>query len=849
MYNIRMDAYEGDENYIFVSYAHADAEKVWPILDALNDKGYRIWFDDGIDPGTEWPADIEKHLNNCSAVISFISPKAVASANCRRELTLSLELRKPFVYVLLEQTKLAEGMSLQLAGQYCINKTALSDEKLIKKLCAAKALEGCKIGSSVPEPEPDSPAPPSEPGFPERLRAFIGRAFSWMRKGKRWMWLAVLILAIVVSASSPHWKQWISTHFPFFSSEPTESVPSDPPEPPQPENTEPVPSDPPEPPQPENTEPFYEFVLTPEEMSVKEYNQSAKTIQERLAVFADGADYTFSKEEDSLHVGLPVSLFEGEDPVSVMQSYLSRPIKLYLLDRTGAASSMFGNRYFLVDRDDIASVQLCYGAIDGVNPADYGLKESTYPYIELVLSDAFAEKCSEAISTWEALCFAQDVFSANSWYWYETFPQPDGKTYCLLDNTFCEHIINTTVYNYSHPPLAGDFSIKYNAPVVWEDPSAAIRRGASQVSENAIEDNFVILDYSTYERDNVTGKWLDTELAIKNRFDIIGQPYAIGTKLVSGYYHLLIKTDLSKIGPYLPQLEYVLCKYGTDTYLVHGANNYYNTAKNATSLVAAEVKQEDDGGLALRIYPKYSSYHPSLTFEEFAEQVCTPEDRVLMFYQNGLPLLVATPEDITGDYEIVYRHLYGGDSEPITEESRWLLELIADSINNAMRSSATLYPYQLEYDNEDRAASLLKDNIYRADEKALTAAIHAAVPSAVVTFGRPGSGNATDVRAYLDLNVDEDMPATALEQIKTIYSIVQPEKSRFSSLSFYFIDENNESFERARLFINVDYYSSSIQYYGIFKNGRLDKYREQYLDLLDSDPFFADKKLSSSGIS
>ncbi|MCR5843631.1 MAG: toll/interleukin-1 receptor domain-containing protein, partial [Oscillospiraceae bacterium] len=140
MYQPKMDTYEGSENYIFISYAHRDAEKVWPILDALNDRGYRVWYDDGIDAGSEWPAYIEDHLNRCAAVVSFISPNAVASANCRREITYALSQNKPFVYVMLEETELAQGMSLQLSGQYCINRGALSEEKFLKKLCGSDAL-------------------------------------------------------------------------------------------------------------------------------------------------------------------------------------------------------------------------------------------------------------------------------------------------------------------------------------------------------------------------------------------------------------------------------------------------------------------------------------------------------------------------------------------------------------------------------------------------------------------------------------------------------------------------------------------------------------------------------------
>ena len=42
----KFEAYNGDDPYLFVSYSHRDTAKVYPILDALYDRKYRIWYDD-----------------------------------------------------------------------------------------------------------------------------------------------------------------------------------------------------------------------------------------------------------------------------------------------------------------------------------------------------------------------------------------------------------------------------------------------------------------------------------------------------------------------------------------------------------------------------------------------------------------------------------------------------------------------------------------------------------------------------------------------------------------------------------------------------------------------------------
>ena len=43
------EAYSGDEPYVFISYAHKDSEFVFDEISILNDAGYNIWYDEGIE--------------------------------------------------------------------------------------------------------------------------------------------------------------------------------------------------------------------------------------------------------------------------------------------------------------------------------------------------------------------------------------------------------------------------------------------------------------------------------------------------------------------------------------------------------------------------------------------------------------------------------------------------------------------------------------------------------------------------------------------------------------------------------------------------------------------------------
>ncbi|MDR2532187.1 MAG: toll/interleukin-1 receptor domain-containing protein [Oscillospiraceae bacterium] len=106
--------YEGNEPFIFISYSHKNNADVFPILQRLHDCGLRIWYDRGIDPGSEWPEEIATHLLGCGLFLLFMSPDAAESHNVRREITMAVDRQKPLMNVFLKETELQPGLQLQL---------------------------------------------------------------------------------------------------------------------------------------------------------------------------------------------------------------------------------------------------------------------------------------------------------------------------------------------------------------------------------------------------------------------------------------------------------------------------------------------------------------------------------------------------------------------------------------------------------------------------------------------------------------------------------------------------------------------------------------------------------------
>ncbi|MBQ3291307.1 MAG: toll/interleukin-1 receptor domain-containing protein [Mogibacterium sp.] len=71
-----LNAYQGNEPYIFVSYMRSDKERVMAILNILERRGFRLWYDYGIHAGDDWRKAIEERIDSSKAFLSFISENA-----------------------------------------------------------------------------------------------------------------------------------------------------------------------------------------------------------------------------------------------------------------------------------------------------------------------------------------------------------------------------------------------------------------------------------------------------------------------------------------------------------------------------------------------------------------------------------------------------------------------------------------------------------------------------------------------------------------------------------------------------------------------------------------------------
>ena len=97
--------YEGSRPFLFISYAHLQSETVVNTIRILHEKAYRLWYDEGIPAGSDWPANIAQHMQDCERVIYFLSRRAMESPNCFSEIRTAVRQGKPILVVRLEDAE------------------------------------------------------------------------------------------------------------------------------------------------------------------------------------------------------------------------------------------------------------------------------------------------------------------------------------------------------------------------------------------------------------------------------------------------------------------------------------------------------------------------------------------------------------------------------------------------------------------------------------------------------------------------------------------------------------------------------------------------------------------------
>jgi len=136
-------AYQGDEPYVFVCYAHDDSAVVYPEMQWLRDQGVNVWYDEGISAGKVWRAEIAEAIQGAAKFLYYISATSLASAHCNREVNYALDRDFEVLPVYLEDVDLTAELDLALNRVQALHRDqdANYEQHLLHALGQSSAVE------------------------------------------------------------------------------------------------------------------------------------------------------------------------------------------------------------------------------------------------------------------------------------------------------------------------------------------------------------------------------------------------------------------------------------------------------------------------------------------------------------------------------------------------------------------------------------------------------------------------------------------------------------------------------------------------------------------------------------
>ena len=145
--------------YVFISYAHLDSEKVLPCVQAMREGGINLWYDEGIEAGSEWPEFIAEKVVNCTKFVLFISPAYLQSQNCKRELNFAISRKKDILSIFLEDVELSPGVEMQLGTYQAIYRKRFSSVEAFHSSLSKEAYFNICRRQEAPETVAQEAAP------------------------------------------------------------------------------------------------------------------------------------------------------------------------------------------------------------------------------------------------------------------------------------------------------------------------------------------------------------------------------------------------------------------------------------------------------------------------------------------------------------------------------------------------------------------------------------------------------------------------------------------------------------------------------------------------------------------
>ncbi len=770
---------KGDEKYIFVSYSHKDSARVFPIIEKLSDEGFRVWYDEGIDPGTEWPETIAKHLSGASCFIAFISQNALESNECRREINFAFRKKLGFISVFLEEVELSPGMEMQLSNNQSIFKYKIPQEEFYEKIIRTEMLQECKINKKEEKDKEEQQEEKTKTKDKENKEGKEDEKEEGQEgvNKKKTLVFAVCVIALLAIAFGVVFGLGLIK------------------------------------PQTKNENVYHVTLTAKEGLADDLLREDIATLKGRLNVLCGKQKYSLDVDGETIQLVLPKSVFGEEDPASVFRCYISRSIKLYAVNYDEKSE------FEEIQRNAIDKIELLYGKIDGIKPEDYEITTDEYSYLKISFSEEVAKKLKRL---GDHMVFAQDI-NNNVWAYYYTIPAPGKNEFYIINNDKGNNIPKLLFHNLQRDPLNGYFTfiIDLNDWAEWETANKN-EFGEKQCEIGDFTEKTLTFTLKGYA-DYTEGTLADDIRELKSRLDILGEPYAFG-RINKGddYTYFAIRTTVSQMDN---SIIYLLgTSYSGNIYLLSNLTKEpvyeYNDKEQRFS------GESTSFGFSVKIRKEKEVLNALLK-----EAVSSGNKKIYLRCGDYALFETEATSEFKEDSISFSNFAYNGNRlSPAAGR-------IVDLLNRVELFSLhhSLEVDEIWFDKDDKGETASENDFLCSPESP-----EEEFEDLKKEYDLSVNGN--EIRVKLHLPFDKNLVKNSLQTAKKLYKATDFEHGYFQRLSIYFTDEEGAERTRIffhKFFADLSDGEKGYTYvYGIFTNGRAEEYKNDFLKAISADPFY-----------
>ncbi len=427
---------------------------------------------------------------------------------------------------------------------------------------------------------------------------------------------------------------------------------------------------------------MYKITLTPtDEFTVAGYNESIKTLEERLELFAkNSGKYSLTENGGTITLLLNKSDFPQNEisddnyqyktiesdsiPEYILRAYLTRAITLELRENS------FDEGIKLDRTKDITVTKASC--------------ESGYK-LDVSFSDEFLNENREKLeSMGNSYSLMQDAEEYLPITPYTTEPKEDGSGFYIVSDDD-ESLSEILIYNLTHEPLEHSFDFWIDEQTQWQSDEAEF--GENQVSRTKLSDDTVSYTVSGYLTD---GEMLDSYSVMRKRLDNLGIKYSLGE---TDPFSCVNKLGDAVLSSYITAAsdDEKLC-YSDIANLVFFGNNYYLCSETGEyskdKISRCNISSEGD----------------KITVSDyvFATSLEDRKEKIYLTYGGTFNSTKLMEGEYDGENECFVFSAFA-NGEEVNEENTWVLSLVDVCINNQFPTNFSAYDVQADTENNSES--------------------------------------------------------------------------------------------------------------------------------------------------